>query len=627
MTETNWKKKWGKKEITVSEAIAKIIPGNRVFLGTGCSKPQALTMELFKQSERLIDTEIVHFLTVGPKNLLSAVTSSFFRHNSLFIGDSLRQEINEGKSDYTPIYASEIPNLFRTGRRHVDVALIQVTPPDQNGFCSFGINVDITKPISQSSYITIAEINPMMPRTLGHSFIHMKEIDFFIYNETPLLEYQFTTTDEVGDRIIANTSNLIEDGSTIHVGFGDLPNSVLKGLMDKKHLGMHSHYVTDEIIPLILNTVLTCRKKNIHPGKILTSFALGSKKLYDFIDNNPYFEFFPSDYVCNPRFIGKNKKLVSINSARQIDLTGQINASTEGKSFYSGFGETIDFMRGAAFSEGGKPIIIIPSTSRDGKKSRIVSHLDEGAGVMLSRGDVYYVVTEWGVAYLHGKTIRERVIELICIAHPDFRQSLLDEAKKLNYVYPDQILPCDGEGNPCFYPKQYETYFMSRKDERVFMRPVKTTDEELLKDLYYSLDDRDRYLRFFEIKKEFTHSKTQFEVNIDYVTTFSLAALLGDYSSPEMIGIATYHYNPRNNMGEFSFTVKKDWRSYGIGSRLLAHLIMIAKENGLGGFYGAIHIENKSTIRLIQKSGKTVVSPPEAGEKELFFELFFDEDQ
>lgn len=627
MTETNWKKKWGKKEITVSEAIGKIIPGNRVFLGTGCSKPQALTMELFKQSERLIDTEIVHFLTVGPSNFLSAVTSSFFRHNSLFIGDSLRQEINEGRSDYTPIYASEIPNLFRTGRRHVDVALIQVTPPDQNGFCSFGINVDITKPISQSSYITIAEINPMMPRTLGHSFIHMKEIDFYIYNETPLLEYQFTTTDEVGDRIIANTSNLIEDGSTIHVGFGDLPNAVLKGLMDKKNLGMHSHYVTDEIIPLILNTVLTCRKKNIHPGKILTSFALGSKKLYDFIDNNPYFEFFPSDYVCNPRFIGKNKKLVSINSARQIDLTGQINASTEGKSFYSGFGETIDFMRGAAFSEGGKPIIIIPSTSRDGKKSRIVSHLDEGAGVMLSRGDVYYVVTEWGVAYLHGKTIRERVIELISIAHPDFRQSLLDEAKKLNYVYPDQILPCDEEGNLCFYPKQYETYFMSRKDEKVFMRPVKTTDEELLKNLYYSLDDRDRYLRFFEIKKEFTHSKTQYEVNIDYVTTFSLAALIGDLSMPEMIGIATYHYNPRNNMGEFSFTVKKEWRSYGIGSRLLAHLIMIAKENGLGGFYGSIHIENKSTIRLIQKSGKTVVSPPEAGEKELFFELFFDEDQ
>jgi len=626
MTDTNWRKKWEKKEITVSEAIAKIIPGNRVFLGTGCSRPQALTAELIKQSEKLIDTEIVHFLTIGPEKFSSDFSADFFRHNSLFIGENLRQDINEGRADYTPIYASEIPTLFLSGRRHVDVALIQVTPPDQNGFCSFGTNVDITKPISQSSYITIAEINPMMPRTLGHSFIHMKEIDFYIYNETPLLEYDFTETDDVAEKIVENTANLIEDGSTIHVGFGDLPNAVLKGLTDKRDLGMHSHYVTDNVIPLILNTVLTSRKKNIHPGKILTSFALGSKKLYDFIDNNPYFEFFPSDYVCNPRFIGKNRKLVSINSARQIDLTGQVNASTEGRSFYSGFGETIDFMRGAAFSEGGKPIIIIPSTSRDGKKSRIVSHLDEGAGVMLSRGDVYYVVTEWGVAYLHGKTVRERVIELISIAHPDFRQSLLEDAKKLNYIYPDQILPCDGDGNLCFYPKQYETYFMSRKDEEVFMRPVKTTDEDLLKDLYYSLDDRDRYLRFFAIKKEFSHSQTQYEVNIDYVTTFSLAALIGDLSSQEMLGIATYNYNPRNNMAEFSFTVKAEWRSYGIGSKLLTHLVMIAKENGIRGFYGSIHIENKSTMRLIQKFGKTVVTPPEAGEKDLYFELLFDED-
>ncbi|MFW9880607.1 MAG: acetyl-CoA hydrolase/transferase family protein, partial [Candidatus Thorarchaeota archaeon] len=552
----NWREKWKNKEITAEEAINKIIPGNRVFIDSGCAEPRALVAELIRQSENLIDTEILHFLTIGPEKYFKDKKEDLFRHNAFFIGKTLREEINKGQADYTPIYASEIPSLFISGRKYIDVALIQITPPDLFGFCSFGINVDIAKPISQSAYLTIAEINPQMPRTLGNSFIHMKEIDFFVYNDTPLLEFHFIKPDEIGERIGQNVATLVPNKSTIHVGFGDLPNATLKHLKDKKDLGMHSHYITDNIISLIENGVLTCRKKNYFPGKIVTSFALGTKKLYNFVHNNPYIEFHPSDYVCNPRIIGKNKNLVSINSARQIDLTGQVNASTEGYTFYSGLGETIDFMRGAAFSKGGKPIIIIPSTTRDGKKSRIVSHLDEGAGVMLSRGDIHYVVTEWGIAHLHGKSIRDRVIELICIAHPKFRQQLLEEAKALKYIYSDQILPCDDDGNICLYPKQYESYFTSMHNEKIVIRPVKTTDEPLLKELYYSLDERDRYLRFFEIKKEFTHSKTQYEVNIDYFKIFSIGAFVGDISNQEMIGNATYYLNPKLNMGEYSFLVR-----------------------------------------------------------------------
>ncbi len=626
LSDHDWRKKWKKKEITAKEAIGKIIPGNRVFIDTACSEPQALTTELIHASEQLIDTEIIHFLTIFPEKYFKDKAEDLFRHNAFFIGKTLREEINKGQADYTPILASEIPSLFLSGRKNIDVALIQVTPPDRYGFCSFGINVDMAKPISQSAYLTIAEINPQMPRTLGNSFIHMKEINYFVYNDAPLLEFHFKEKDDNLDRIGQNVANLVENKSTIHIGNGYLPNACLKYLMDKKDLGMHSHYITDNIIPLIENTVLTCRKKNFHPEKVITSMVLGTKKLYHFVDNNPYIEFYPTDYVCNPKYIGMNKKMVSINQALQIDLTGQVNTSSKGYGFYSGIGDTVDFMRGAAFSKGGKPIIVLPSTRKNGSVSTIVPHLDEGAGVILSRADVHYVVTEWGVAYLHGKTIRERVLELICIAHPDFRQSLLDEAKSLNYVFSDQMLPCDDEGRICLYPSKYETIFRIAGVGRVRIRPVRTTDEPLLKDLYYSLNERDRYLRFFEVKKEFTHSKTQNEVNIDYDNIFSLGAYIGDISKEEMIGNATYYLNPTNNMAEYSFLVREDFRGKGLGSFLYHHLIIIAKEKGVKGFYGNIHIQNKNTVQIIRKGGYTKITPPEAGEKELFYEVFFDKE-
>ncbi len=626
LSDENWREKWREKEITVGEAISKIITGNRVFIDTGCSEPQALTSELIKQSEKLIDTEIIHFLTIYPKKYFKDKAEDLFRHNAFYIGKTLREEINKGQADYTPIIASEISSLFLSGRKYCDVALIQVTPPDRFGFCSFGVNVDVAKPIAKSAYITIAEINPQMPRTLGNSFIHMKEINYFVYNNIPLLEFYFKERNGITERIGKNVASIIQNKSTIHIGNGYLPNACLKYLHDKKDLGMHSHFITNNIISLIENAVLTCRKKNFHPEKIITSYALGTKELYDFVDNNPYIEFYPTDYVCNPRYIAMNKNMVSINQAVQIDLTGQVNTSTKGYKFHTGIGDTVDFMRGAALSKGGKPIIVLPSTIKNGVDSTIVSHLDEGAGVILSRADVHYVVTEWGVAYLHGKTIRERALELICIAHPNFRQILLEEAKKLNYIYSDQILPCDEEGNICIYPKQYETYFKTMANEKIIVRPVRTTDEPLLKEMYYSLDERDRYLRFFEVKKEFTHSKTQHEVNIDYENIFSIGAFVGEISDQEMIGNASYHYNPRNNMAEFDFLIKKEWRGKGIASFLYRRLIIIAKEKGIKGFYGNIHIQNKQTVQIIRKGGYTKITPPEAGEYELFYEVFFDKE-
>lgn len=626
LSDEDWRQKWKEKEITAEAAINKIIPGNRIFIDTGCSEPKALTAELIKHSEKLIDTEIIHFLTINPQKYFKDKFEDLFRHNAFYIGKTLREEINKGQADYTPIIASEIPSLFLSGRKHCDVALIQVTPPDRFGFCSFGVNVDVAKPITKSAYITIAEMNPQMPRTLGNSFIHMKEIDYFIYNNSPLLEFHFKERNEVTERIGKITSNLIQNKSTIHIGNGYLPNSCLKYLNDKKDLGMHSHFITDNIIPLIENGILTCRKKNFHPEKIITSYALGTKKLYEFIHNNPFIEFFQTDYVCNPGNISMNKNMVSINQALQIDLTGQVNTSTKGHKFHTGIGDTVDFMRGTALSKGGKPIITLPSTRKNDTVSTIVPHLDEGAGVVLSRADIHYVVTEWGVAYLHGKTIRERTLGLICIAHPKFRQQLLAKAKELNYIFQDQLLPCDEEGNICIYPMEYETIFTTTDKNKLRIRPIKTTDEALLKGLYYSLNERDRYLRFFEVKKEFTHSKTQNEVNIDYHNVFSIGAFIGDISNEEMVGNAAYYFNPSLNMAEYSFLVRDDFREKGLGSFLYQHLIIIAKEQGIKGFYGTIHIQNKKTVQIIRKGGYTKITPPEAGEKELFYEVFFDKE-
>ncbi len=619
-----WRTKWAAKEITVEEAIRKIIPGNRVYIGTGCSEPQALTTELIRQSDSLLDIEIIHFLTIWPEKYFTEKAEDQFRHNAFFIGSAdLREEINKGQSDYTPIYTNEIPSLFLSGRKYIDVALIQVSPPDRFGFCSYGINVDSSKQIAKSAYLTIAEINPQMPRTSGNSMIHMKEIDYFVYNDTPLLEFHFKERN-VSERIGKNVANLIENKSTIGIAMGTLPNACLKYLMDKKDLGMHSHFITDNIIPLIENGVLTCRKKNFHPEKVITSFALGTKKLFDFINNNPYIEFYTTDYICNPYNISQNDKMVSIIQAFEIDLTGQVNASTKGYNFYTGIGDSVDFMRGAALSKGGKPIIVLPSTTLNEKRSKIVPQLEKGAGIMFPRADIHYVVTEWGVAYLHGKTIRDRVLELILIAHPKFRQELLVEAKKLNYIYSDQQLSCDEEGNICIYPRRYETIITLDQNERIFIRPVKTTDEATLKDLYYSLNERDRYLRFFSFKKEFPHSKTQNEVNIDYEKTFSIGAFVGDFPDQEMVGNATYYLDKKINIAEISFVVKDKWREKGLGSYLLNYLIMIAKEKGIKGFYGTIHIENKTTIHIFKKFGNIKIHAPIAGENDIIFELFFE---
>jgi acyl-CoA hydrolase len=370
------------------------------------------------------DVEIVHMMTMGAAPYVAPEMAGHFRHNAVFIGGNVRDAINDGRADYTPIYLSEIEGLFESGAMPLDVALIQVSPPDSHGFCSFGVGVDTTLTAAKCARYVIAQVNDQMPRTYGDSFIHVNDIDAVVESSHPLCAMKKPVSTDLQIAIAKNVAGLIEDGSVLQTGIGGIPDAVLPMLMDRRDLGVHSELVSDGVIPLIEAGVLTGARKNFKPRKIIVGFVLGTKEVFDFVDDNPIFEFHPTAYTNDPALIARNDNMVAINSALQVDLTGQVCSDSIGNRFYSGIGGQVDFLRGASRSKGGKPIIAISSTAKSGAISRIVPMLDPGAGVVTSRGLVRYVVTEYGVAYLHGKCIRERAKALIEIAHPKFRDEL-----------------------------------------------------------------------------------------------------------------------------------------------------------------------------------------------------------
>ena len=379
------------------------------------------------------DVEITHILTFADAPYVAPEYSDSFRHNALFIGPSVRKAVQTGRADFTPVFLSEIPDLFRSGILPVDVALISLSPPDEHGFCSFGVEVGTTKPAAEAARIIIAEINPQMPRTLGDSFIHLSRLTHSVESNYPLPEAPQGGSSELHLKVGENIAELIPDGATLQMGIGSIPDAVLKHLHTHKDLGIHTELFSDGVIDMVESGVISCAQKSFHPGKIVAGFLFGTKRLYDFVDNNPLIEMHPTDYVNDPFNIAQNDKMVAINSALQIDLTGQVCADSIGTRFYSGVGGQVDFIRGAARSKGGLPIVAFTSTTKQNTISRIVPVLTEGAGVVTSRNDVHYVVTEYGVASLHGKTVRQRVDELINISHPKFRDELRRSAHECGY--------------------------------------------------------------------------------------------------------------------------------------------------------------------------------------------------
>ncbi|MDL1891597.1 acetyl-CoA hydrolase/transferase family protein [Sphingobacteriales bacterium CHB3] len=429
------KSKYERKFVSAEEAVSVIRSGDRVYIHPGCAVPQVLVDAMVGRYRELFDVEVCHLLGVGEAAYVRPEMKGHFRHNAFFIGKNVRKAVCEGRADFTPIFLSEIPALIQSKNYRIDVALIQVSPPDEHGYCSFGVGVECTKTATDVAKVVVAQINTNMPRTLGDSFIHISKIDYCVEVDTPLRELPQMEGDETPEelenyrKIGENVASLIDDGSTLQLGIGRIPDATVKFLADRKHLGIHSEMVSDGIIPLIESGVITNQRKTLLPGKTVTSFVLGSQELFNYIDNNPFMEFRPTQFTNDPFTVARNRKMVAINSAIEVDLTGQVCADSMGYKFFSGFGGQTDFIRGASRSEGGKPIIALPSTAKNDTVSRITPHLKEGAGVTTTRGDVHYVVTEYGIVNLHGKSVRERIELLISIAHPKFRPELEDFAR------------------------------------------------------------------------------------------------------------------------------------------------------------------------------------------------------
>jgi len=584
------------------EIFKHVHRGCRVFISTGCGEPQYLVRCLVNYVESnpkaLCDAEVLQVWTLGAAPYADSKLKNHFRLNSFFIAANIREAVNKGMADYTPVFLSEVPDLFYRQVIPIDVALIQTSPPDSHGFMSLGISVDIVKAAAEAASLVIVQVNSNMPRTHGDGFINIKDVDFAVLHDEPLLQYQVEAPDETALRIANYVSQLVRDGDTIQVGYGGLTNAIISNLDDKKHLGVHTDFLNDGIITLMKKGIVDNTRKTINRGKTIAAFCMGNRETYEYLDDNPSVELRSVSYTNDPLIIAQNENMTTINSAFEIDLTGQTTSESIGGRFYSGIGGQADFIRGAMLARNGRTILALPSTAKEGRVSRIVPFLREGAGVTLNRGDVHYVVTEYGIAYLHGKNIRERAMQLISIAHPKFRTWLIHAAKKRNLIYRDQEFVSGEKGR---YPENLETWRTTKTSLEIFLRPVKMIDEPLLKVFFYSLSDNTLYRRFISLRKDMPHERLQKFVVIDYTEEMRILAVLKGELKDEILGVGGYYVNEAIHGAEVALVVRDDYQNKGIGTELLTYLIYLAKNQGLLYLNAEMQIDNEPMLHLFKK--------------------------
>lgn len=595
--------------------------GDRIFIASGCGEPQYLVRALINYTEShpkgFFDAEVIHIWTLGVAPYTDEKFSRNFRHNSFFIGDNTRGTVNRGDADYTPVSLSQVPDLLYRKLVPIDVALIQTSLPDNHGYMSLGVSVDIVKAATEQASLVIAQANSNMPRVHGDGFIHINDVDFIVPYDEPILEYKRDIDNENNEliqQIGEYVSHLIQDGDTIQVGYGTIPNAILAKLCNKKHLGVHTELFSDGIAELMKKGVIDNTRKSIDRGRTIATFCMGRKETYEYLHDNPAIEFRTVEYTNNPLVIAQHENMTAINSALEIDLTGQATAESVGKRFYSGIGGHYDFMRGALLGRNGKTILAISSTAQNDTISKIVPSITEGAGVTLNRGDVYYVVTEYGIAYLHGKNIRERAMELISIAHPKFRPWLIQEAKKRNLIYKDQAFIAGRRGE---YPEDLEAYRTTKTGLEILLRPVKISDEPLLKDFFYSLSDNSLYRRFISVRKDMPHERLQDFTIIDYSKEMVILAVINRLEKEEVVGVGQYGIDEATHTAEVAVVVKDDYQNKGIGTELLAYLTYLAKKQGLLGFTAEVLTENKPMLHLFEKMGFDIETRSAEGVYEL----------
>ena len=593
-----WPDDYLKKRRSAKEAIGLIQPGQRVFIGTSCGEPQYLVKELAAQFSNFTDIEIVRLLSLetAPLTMIADETSPHsFTVRSFYSGSTIPEDLARNRRFHTPINLSTVPHLFRTRQIPIHIALVQVSAPDDFGWVSLGISVDVTSAAARSADLVIAQVNPRMPRVLGRSFLHVNDIDIIVEHEEELLTIGEIREPEYAKMIAGHVARLVEDGSTLQLDIGSTPQATLLALSNKNDLGVHTEYLTDGLMALFSMGVVNNRNKGLNEGKLIASTAIGTANLYEFLHDNPAIEFHPSDYVNDPAVIAGHNKMISLNVATFVDLTGQVAVDAHSRNYFSGVTGMLDFVRGAARSPKGKSILMIPSTARGGTASRIVPALDDMA-VVVPRSDVYYVVSEFGAVNLFGKSLQERAIAMISLAHPDFRDELFFNAKKLGLVSSRRTLK---QSIHAVYPLKLEEV-VKMDDHEITIRPAKPVDEWRLQEHFYNLDKNDVISRFFHKKTSFIRDDVATMYQIDYVKEMTMVAVTGEFGFGKIIAVGGYILDERNNVAEVAFSVAKEWQRKGVSAIILKKLAEVAREHRISGLVAYTSMSNKAMIQLFK---------------------------
>ena len=593
-----WADGYIEKMRDAESAIRKIKSGQRVFIGSACGEPQELVRTLVDKAQLFTGLEVVRMMSQesSPLSAVANKTEDLMTIRNIYLGSAASKHFANNLRFVTPMNMSEVPALFKSRKMPINVALIQVSPPDDFGWMSLGISVDVTQAAAYSAGLVIAQVNPRMPRVMGQSFIHVNDVDVIVEHEEDLLAITMAYQSEVANTIGQQISRLIPDGATIQVGLDAASQATVQTLETKNDLGFHSQYLTPGIMRLYAQGVINNRRKGFNDGKLVASAALGDRDLYEFMDDNPAIEFHPSDYVNNPYIISRHNRMVSMNVAKAIDLTGQVACEASSHTLFAGVSGVMDFVSGAQRSPGGKSILMLASTTPDGKRSTIIPEIGTDA-VVVPRGSVHYVATEYGVVNLFGKSLQERAIAMISVAHPDFRDELFNVAKDAGLVGSDRRL---GEAARAVYPVSLEST-TELAGETVTIRPAKPVDERRIREHYYSMDKNDIFLRFFHEKTTFSTSDVEGKSQIDYVKDLTLIAVVGESGFDKVVGVAEYLLLMDSNMAEVAFTVAKDFQGKGLGLLFLEKLAEAAQEHGISGLVAYTAPHNQGMIKLFKK--------------------------
>ena len=596
-----WADAYLEKSVTPNEAISRIRSGHRVFISSGCGEPQILVKTLVENTNKFSGLEIVRLLgreTSSLAAIADKTKDTNLNIRSIYLGSTTNLTIAKQRRFITPMNMSDVPSLFTKRKLPLNVALIQVSSIDDFGWMSLGISVDVTMAAARSADFVIAQVNPRMPRIMGQSFIHVNDVDLLVEYEEELLAIPPSKiTSEAAISIGKHIANLIEDGSTLQIGLDSASQATVQGLSKKNDLGVHSQFLTDDIMHLYATGNINNKKKGLNEGKMVASMAIGSHNLYEFLNDNPAIEFHPSDYVNDPFVISQHNRMVSLNVAKIIDLTGQVSAEATAATRFAGVSGIPDFVRGARRSPGGKSILMLFSTSETEKgiESNIVPYMKDHV-VVVPRADVHYVVSEYGSVNLFGKSLQERVIAMISIAHPMFREELFEAAKQRGFIGAERTL---GEAARAVYPVQLEET-LTINDTKVTIRPAKPVDERRIQEHYYSLPKEDILSRFFCQKTIFARAEMESRSHVDYVNDLSLVAVVGEFGFGRVVAVAECMKLPDQNMAEVAFSVSQEYQGKGLGRFFLKKLAAVARENGIGGLMAYTFPSNKAMINLFK---------------------------